>query len=317
MARPLRIQFAGALYHVISRGNERRAIVRDDADRHRRLGWLRRTVETYGWRLHAFVLMTNHEHLFVATPEPNLSAGMQYLGGSYTSYFNRRHRRSGHLFQGRFKGHLIEEEGYFLEVSRYIHLNPVRAGMVTRPQDYPWSSYCGLAYGKNSPDWFDANPVLDCLEFERKDFRRAVASYDEASEDLLSHLWYGLVLGSRKAVTKIKQQRKPSIHKEQPQSRQLKRHGNIGELSEKYRKILRIPKREYEQYFRPIRHRRRPYRDVLIYLIWLGGGFRLDDLGHYFNVSYPAISNCRRRGLEYVATDRKVRKALTKAGFEL
>ena len=119
----------------MSRGNERRAIVRDDADRQRRLDWLCRTVETYGWRLHAFVLMTNHDHLFVQTPEANLSVGMQFLNGSYTSYFNRRHRRAGHLFQGRFKGHLIDEEGYYLEVSRYIHLNPVRAKAVQRPEE--------------------------------------------------------------------------------------------------------------------------------------------------------------------------------------
>jgi len=87
MARPLRIEFAGALYHVMSRGNDRRAIVRDDADRQRRIDWLRRTVETYGWRLLAFDLMANHEHLFVETPEPNLSAGMQHLNGSYTGYY--------------------------------------------------------------------------------------------------------------------------------------------------------------------------------------------------------------------------------------
>ena len=99
MARPLRIQFAGALYHVISRGNQRKPIVRDGGDREKRLDWLHRTVETYGWRLHAFVLMTNHEHLFVETPEPNLSAGMQYLGGSYTSNFDRRHRRGGTSFK--------------------------------------------------------------------------------------------------------------------------------------------------------------------------------------------------------------------------
>ena len=99
MARPLRIEFPGALYHVMSRGNERRGIVRDDMDRRKRLDWLRRTVETYGWRLHAFVLMNNHDHLFVETPEANLSAGMQHYNGSYTSYFNRRHRRVGHLFQ--------------------------------------------------------------------------------------------------------------------------------------------------------------------------------------------------------------------------
>jgi len=94
MARPLRIEFAGALYPVMSRGNDRRAIVREDADRQRRIDWLRRTVETYGWRLLAFDLMANHEHLFVETPEPNLSAGMQPLNGSYTGYYNVRHNRS-------------------------------------------------------------------------------------------------------------------------------------------------------------------------------------------------------------------------------
>jgi len=132
MARPLCIEHPGALHHVMSRGNERRPVVRDDADRLRRVDWLRRTVETYGWRLHAFVLMNNHEHLFVETPRPDLSAGMQFLNGSYTSYFNLRHRRHGHLFQGRFKAQLIEKVGHYTEISRYIHLNPVRAGMETR-----------------------------------------------------------------------------------------------------------------------------------------------------------------------------------------
>ena len=127
----------------MSRGNERRAIVRDDVDRQRRLDWLQRTVETYGWRLHAFALMTNHDHLFLETPEPNLSAGMHLLNGSYTGYFNLRHRRVGHLFQGRFKAHLVEEEGYFTEISRYIHLNPVRAKLVERPEQWKWSSYGG------------------------------------------------------------------------------------------------------------------------------------------------------------------------------
>ena len=144
----------------MSRGNERQPIVRDDADRQRRLDWLRRTIETYGWRLHAFVLMANHDHLFVETPEANLAAGMQYLNGSYTSYFNRRHRRVGHLFQGRFRGHLIEEEGYFLEVSRYIHLNPVRARLVGRPEQWPWGSYPGYHQERRALDWVTYAAVL-------------------------------------------------------------------------------------------------------------------------------------------------------------
>lgn len=209
MARPLRIQFAGALYHVISRGNERRAIVRDDADRHRRLDWLRRTVETHGWRLHAFVLMTNHEHLFVETPEPNLSAGMQYLGGSYTSYFNRRHRRSGHLFQGRFKGHLVEEEGYFRQVSRYIHLNPVRAGMVRRPQDYPWSSYPGYAQARRTVAWVSYDRVLGGFGRDLPAARRAYGRFVRAGVDNpppspFAEAVGSLLLGSAAFVTRVR-----------------------------------------------------------------------------------------------------------------
>ncbi|MHC4446855.1 MAG: transposase, partial [Planctomycetota bacterium] len=159
MARPPRIEFAGALYHVMSRGNERRAIVRDDADRSERLEWLRRTVVTYGWRLHSFVLMTNHEHLFVETPEPNLSAGMRFLNGSYAGYFNRRHRRVGHLFQGRFKSHLVETSGHYSSLSRYIHLNPFVARLVTKVEAYLWSSYPGYHRATKALPWV----VYECV----------------------------------------------------------------------------------------------------------------------------------------------------------
>ena len=125
----------------------RRSIVRDDSDRQKRLHWLERTVGTYGWKLHAFVVM-NHDHLLVETPEPNLSTGMQFLNGSYSGYFNARHRRVGHLFQGRFKAQLIEEEGHYREISRYIHLNPCRVrgrplASVSELASYPWCSYPG------------------------------------------------------------------------------------------------------------------------------------------------------------------------------
>ncbi|MHC4176327.1 MAG: transposase [Planctomycetota bacterium] len=209
MARPLRIEFPGALYHVTSRGNERKPIVRDDADRQERLDWLRRTVETYGWRLHAFVLMRNHDHVFVETPEPNLSAGMQYLNGSYTSYFNRRHRRCGHLLQGRFKGHLIEQEGYFLEVSRYIHLNPVRAKAVARPEDYHWSSYQGYIRAGRAVPWVTYARVLG--EFGRKATaaRRAYSRFVRAATEEhppspFVDAMGGLLVGSERFITKMR-----------------------------------------------------------------------------------------------------------------
>ncbi|MBN1590064.1 MAG: transposase [Pirellulales bacterium] len=209
MTRPLRIEYSGALYHVMSRGNERKPIFRDDADCEKRLDGLRRTVEIHGWRLHAFVLMRNHEHLFVETPEPNLSAGMQYLNGSYTSYFNRRHRRAGHLFQGRFKAQLVDEEGYFLEVTRYIHLNPVRAKIAARPEAYRWSSYPGYTRASRALPWVCHARVL--AEFGRNatTARRAYARFvragvDEPPPSPWAGALGGLLVGSEAFIAKMR-----------------------------------------------------------------------------------------------------------------
>ena len=209
MARPLRIEFAGAIYHVTARGNERRAIVRDDVDRGKWLSLLDRTVERYGWRVFAFVLMDNHFHLFFQTPEPSLSAGMHHLGGSYAGYFNVRHRRSGHLFQGRFKGILVEDEGHWLELSRYVHLNPVRAGMAERPEDWAWSSYAGYHRPARRLGCVDYERVL--AEFGgddpagRRRYRQYVAEgVGRALDSPLSKALHGLVLGSDRFVAKVR-----------------------------------------------------------------------------------------------------------------
>lgn len=141
MARPLRIEFAGALYHITSRGNERKSIYFDDQDREEFLELFDRVCKRFGWICHAYCLMTNHYHLLVETTNGNLSKGMRQMNGVYTQYVNRRHTRVGHLFQGRYKAILVQKEDYLLELSRYVVLNPVRAGMVDRPGEWKWSSY--------------------------------------------------------------------------------------------------------------------------------------------------------------------------------
>jgi len=132
MARRPRIEFAGAFYHVTSRGDHGEAVYQDDEDRKRFLTCIGEVCGRTGWRIYAFVLMTNHYHLLLETPEPNLVAGMKWLQGTYTQRFNRRHNLGGHLFQGRYKALVIEDEesGYFLQISSYIYLNPIRAGLV-------------------------------------------------------------------------------------------------------------------------------------------------------------------------------------------
>jgi REP-associated tyrosine transposase len=146
MARPLRIEYPGAVYHLTSRGNEKKNVFSDDGDREAFLTILARVLGRYHWICHAYCLMDNHYHLLIETPEGNLSLGMRQLNGVYTQVYNKRFGRAGHLFQGRYKAILIQKDSHLLEVCRYVVLNPVRARRVRDPRDWKWSSYratCG------------------------------------------------------------------------------------------------------------------------------------------------------------------------------
>ncbi len=183
MARQLRLQFPGAVYHLTSRGNAGQAIYLDDADRARFLDLLGREVEQQRWRCHAYCLMDNHYHLLVETPEANLSRGMRRLNMAYAQGFNRRHERAGHLFQGRYKAIVVERDSHLLELCRYLVLNPVRAGLVDSPRAWPWSSYRATASTRGAPDWlttrwvlrhFDARPFDAGSTAARRAYRRFV-----------------------------------------------------------------------------------------------------------------------------------------------
>jgi REP element-mobilizing transposase RayT len=159
MARQLRLEYEGALYHVTARGNARQAIYHDDTDRRQFLDLLGHEVEQQQWRCYAYCLMDNHYHLLIETPEGHLSRGMRRLNGTYTQAFNRRHRRVGHVLQGRFRSVLVEKDAYLLELCRYIVLNPVRAKMVRTVQAWPWSSYRATAGRVFSPPWLEVASV--------------------------------------------------------------------------------------------------------------------------------------------------------------
>ena len=158
MARPLRIEYSGAIYHITSRGNEKKPIFKDDKDRLIFLNILKDVNKRYNWLCHAYCLMNNHYHLIIETLDGTLSRGMRQLNGVYTQTLNKRHRRVGHIFQGRYKAILIDKENYLLEACRYVVLNPVRAKMVEAPEEWKWSSYRGTAGIENphlsvTTDW--------------------------------------------------------------------------------------------------------------------------------------------------------------------
>lgn len=175
MARPLRLEFPGALYHLTSRGNRQESIFLDDADRRSFLDLLGKEVKQQGWICYAYCLMENHYHLVMETPEPNLVRGMRRLNGVYTQAFNRRHKEVGHVFQGRYKAIVVDRENYLLELCRYVVLNPVRAKVVQRPEGWKWSSYRATVGKIAAPKWLAVEKVVSLFSGKQANYRKFVA----------------------------------------------------------------------------------------------------------------------------------------------
>lgn len=171
MSRPLRIEFEGAVYHITSRGNEKKDIFLADEDRIVFLKILREVKEKFNWLCHAYCLMNNHYHLVIETPEGNLSRAMKHLNGTYTQLYNKRHSRTGHLLQGRYKSILIQKDSYLLEVCRYVVLNPVRAGLIDKPEGWKWSSYNATAGYESKPLYLTTDWILGQFSVDLKEAR--------------------------------------------------------------------------------------------------------------------------------------------------
>ena len=206
MARPLRIEYAGALYHVTSRGDRREDIYLDDEDRQAWLEVISQVCERFNWRCHAWCLMDNHYHLVIETVEGNLSKGMRQLNGVYTQKCNRRYQLSGHLFQGRYKAILIDRESYLLEVCRYVVLNPVRAGMVKQAEEWRWSSYSAMIGRSPTPVWLEVDWLLASFGQRRPAAVKRYIEFIRAGAGLPS-LWQGLLhphyLGDQEFIDKL------------------------------------------------------------------------------------------------------------------
>ena len=235
MARPLRIEYPGAIYHITSRGNARLPVFEEDHDRRRFLVILKEVVKRYNWLCHAYCLMENHYHLLVETVDGNLSRGMRHLNGVYTQTFNRRHNRVGHVFQGRFKSVLVEQDSYLLELCRYVVLNPVRAGIVKHPGTYKWSSYKYTSGLVKAPPFLKVEWILSC-QFGRRpreaqqEYRRFVQAGVRGPcpwEELKAQC----ILGSKEFIEKLKPALKDkSGIMEIPKEQRLAFRPSLGEL---------------------------------------------------------------------------------------
>jgi len=208
MSRPLRIELPGGFYHVTSRGDRRDDIFLDDNDRLLWLDTFGNVCERFNWICHAYCLMGNHYHIVIETVDGNLSKGMRQLNGVYTQQFNRRHARIGHVFQGRYKGILVQKDAYLLELGRYVVLNPVRTQWVDDPDDWPWSSFRAMSGEVDCPAWLNRNGLLRLFSWRR---RPAIARYREFVQAGIGapRIWGALknqiYLGDEKFVEQMQQ----------------------------------------------------------------------------------------------------------------
>jgi REP element-mobilizing transposase RayT len=312
MGRAWRIEFDGAFYHVMSRGNEGRNIFFCDDDRQGFLGAVCEISERFEIDIFAFVLMDNHYHLLIRTRRANLSKAMQWLGVTYTRRFNNKHSRIGHLFQGRFKSIIVQNDIYLMQLSCYIHRNPLRAGAVNRLARYPWSSYPVYAYGNKGPQWLSTELILS--QFDEKsrhrDYREKVQGYAKEEKRLLEDLKHGMILGSKRFVDNIRSTYLPQVpHREIPQQKSMFKEFNPVSFLDKAAKILNCDIRRFQQSSR-ISSSDKEDRDILVYALWKTGILTNEKIGQLFGVTSSSISHSVRALSLKLKKDRQVRDKL-------
>lgn len=271
MARPLRIEFSGALYHVTSRGDGREDIYLDNNDRNNFLAVLAQVYERFNWECHSYCLMSNHYHLLIETPEGNLSQGMRQLNGVYTQRFNRNHGRVGHVFQGRYKAILVEKEAYLLELSRYIVLNPVRAEMVHTAKDWIWSSYRSTAGLVECPPWLKVDWLLSGFSKRKSKAIKQYCAFVAEGKNQPSpwrELKNQIYLGDDIFVDEMQCRLAEDINLEE------------------------VPSSQARQVAKPFTYYESASvdRDEVIFLAFQSGGYNMKEIADYFGLHYSSVS---------------------------
>ena len=301
MARPLRIEYSGAFYHVTSRGNERKAVYKSQRDREKFFSYLESATERYGAVVHVFCLMDNHYHLLIETPSGNLSQIMHHINGAYTTYFNTKRERSGHLFQGRYRAILIDVDEYAKELSRYIHLNPVRAGIAENPEEYRWSSCQYYTVKRKPPEWLKRDFILSYFGNEPKtamkryrDFVRSVM--DEEYKNPLAEISHSVILGGEKFIAEIKTRflRDKQPDRDLPTLRDLSSRPGLGHIEKAVDSVLQQDEKLARQ--------------VTLHMCHRHSGMKLREIGQQFGIGESGVTQASRRIGMKAKKDKRLRE---------
>lgn len=315
MTRPLRIQYPGATYHVTCRGNEQKEIYRDDEDRKTFLRILSQSLTIYSVHLHAYVLMENHFHLLVNTPLGNLAEFMRHFNITYTGAFNRRHKRVGHLYQGRYKSILVEQEAYLSVLSRYIHLNPIRTGRFDKSRgqekieylfQYPWSSLPGYLDKRKQDVTVDYALVL--AEYGgntpkgRTAYRNQLLADTDEDLEVKSHIFSQVIIGGDAFVAWVREKfLGDSEPREQPSAARIKHY-------REKETILALIEAETGKDLKALKAGKGDLRRLAMDLLYRHGGLKGPEIGALFGIDYSAVSQERKRLREQVVNDRRLRE---------
>ena len=312
MSRPLRISYQNAFYHITSRGHRKEKIFYDDKDKRTFIRKLNEAFQKYAITCYAYCLMDNHYHLFLKTTKPNISQALHYLNTSYANWFRIRYQLAGSVFQGRFKSILVDADHYALVLSVYIHLNPLRAGIVDNLEDYPWSSYPDyLNLRKSSIDHLDTSLVLN---FFSPDYHSSIRQYQEyillnqSLEDPFKQTYRNIALGNDDFIQKIK-----AKIENQKSSREIP----ITNLTSSYnaqeiiQKVCAVNQIEHERLMSKARGN--IYRSLALYLIKKLTPLKLTEIGELFAMDYSAVSQAVKRFEQKYRKDKEIERIKDKA----
>jgi len=303
MARPYRLQGEDCFYHIFSRGDDRKKIFISERDFEKFLEYIVQAKAKFKFYVCGYCLMANHYHLLIKTTQANISRIMHYINSSYTTYYNRKRKRCGHVFQGRFKSLVVDTDSYFLEVSRYIHLNPVRAKKVKSPEKYCWSSYSGFLGKKDL--CLDKDKVGQYLDMDKKNYRRFVLEGIEKNIDPFKNIYAGFLLGSAKFIKeKLKDlgnqvEGKDVAHK-QTIIRSISKDDIMKAVADKYKKTI--------EQICVSKSRPKKAKHVAIYLLRKYTELTNKEIGNEFGMKFSAVSKAALRIEQLIKQDKKLKQ---------